>query len=577
MKTILKGTKKHIILLILLSISISYLSLQIALYIKYAIDGILYENAEIPQYLLNAMHSEKIKGLMLIATIMLLINVILFLMKYIRDKVTTKFVLKIKTDFKLILYEHILKLEYQDYYSYEQTEMMQRVNDDAEVYAGFFKKFFNLILDIFTLSYFILTKGINLSLPITVYIVITIFVMIAFILWYHKRLNQSLENLIIKKKSLLGTTINNISHFKLIRVFNKQKEEIEKYEKLNEECKEQDIKLIKLILFYEIINDHITYLKTPIIYLLGGISIMKGNMTFGSLEALIMFAGKLMDCFLILGANLETIDTFYVVNKKINNLMKLKEEENKYYHYELDGDIIFHNVSINIDDTLILENLNFNIKKGEKVAIVGENGSGKSILAKTIMGFYPIEGDIYFNYHNIKQLNKENIREYIDYISGDSEMFSGTVKENLEIDKIYEETTLKQVLKDSEILKDIQKFENKLETFIGEKGVKLSGGQKQRILIARALLRNKPIMIFDNVFNKLDSETREKILKNLKNRYSDKTIIFITHDENIEQNVDKIINLKNQSSYVIFAIDQTLSKTVPTISLQNTKKGEYRK
>ena len=468
---------------------------------------------------------------------MLIINLSLFIMKYIRDKVTTKLALKIKTDLKLMLYEHILKLEYQEYYSYDQTEMLQRVNDDAEVYAEFFNKFFNLILDIFSLSYFIITKGMNLSLPITVYIIITILIMIGFIMWYHKRLNKSLENLIIKKKMLLGATINNIIHFKLIRVFNKQKEEIEKYKKLNEECKEQDVKLIKLILFYEIINDHITYLRTPIIYLLGGISIMKGNLTFGSLAALIMFSGNLLDCFLILGANLETIDNFYVVNKKIKNLMNLKEEENKSYHYELDGDIVFHNVSISIDKIKILENLNFNIKKGEKVAIIGENGSGKSILAKTMMGFYPIEGNIYFNYHNSKQLNKQNIREYIDYVSGDSEMFSGTVR-------------LNQVLKDSEILKDIQKLENQLDTFIGEKGVKLSGGQKQRILIARALLRDKPIIIFDNVFNKLDSETREKILKNLNKKYSEKTIIFITHDENMNEHIDKIINLKNQSSYI---------------------------
>lgn len=549
MKTILKGTKKHIILLILLSISISYLSLQIALYIKYAIDGILYENTEIPTYLLHTIQNDKIKNLMLIAIIMLIINLSLFIMKYIRDKVTTKLALKIKTDLKLMLYEHILKLEYQEYYSYDQTEMLQRVNDDAEVYAEFFNKFFNLILDIFSLSYFIITKGMNLSLPITVYIIITILIMIGFIMWYHKRLNKSLENLIIKKKMLLGATINNIIHFKLIRVFNKQKEEIEKYKKLNEECKEQDVKLIKLILFYEIINDHITYIRTPIIYLLGGISIMKGNLTFGSLAALIMFSGKLLDCFLILGANLETIDNFYVVNKKIKNLMNLKEEENKSYHYELEGDIVFHNVSISIDKIKILENLNFNIKKGEKVAIIGENGSGKSILAKTIMGFYPIEGNIYFNYHNSKQLNKQNIREYIDYVSGDSEMFLGTVKQNLELDKSYEEDRLNQVLKDSEILKDIQKLENQLDTFIGEKGVKLSGGQKQRVLIARALLRDKPIMIFDNVFNKLDSETREKILKNLNKKYSEKTIIFITHDENMDEYIDKIINLKNQSSY----------------------------
>lgn len=550
MKNIFSGIKKYIILLIFLSIIISYLSLQVAMYIKYAIDGILSENQEIPEYLLECIQYGKIKGLMLIAIIILIINLILFLTKYIRNRLTTKFTLKIKSNLKSMLYNHVLKLEYQSYYSYDKTEMTQRVNDDAEDYAEFFNKFFNLILDIFSLSYFIITKGMALSLSITIYILITMVVMIGFAIWYYKKLNQSLEDLITKKRRLLGTTINNISNFKLIRVFNKQKEEIKKYNYLNEECKNQDIKFIKLILFYEIINDHITYLREPIIYLLGGLAIMNGSMTLGSLTALIMFSGKLLDCLLVIGANIETIDTFYVVTKKINNLMKLEEEKNNYHNYNLDGDILFHNVSVIADGKIILEHVNFDIKKGEKVIIIGENGSGKSVLAKAMMGFYETQGNIYFNYHNSKQLNKQNIREYVDYISGDSEMFSGTIKENLELDKTYEESKIEQAVKNSEILKDIQKFENKFETSIGEKGIKLSGGQKQRILIARALLRNKPIMIFDNVFNKLDNETREKILKKLQKRYRDKTMIFITHDEMMEQNVDKVINLKNQSSYV---------------------------
>lgn len=521
------------------------------MYIKYAIDGVLFENKEIPQYILNSIQNGKMNGLLLITFTILIINLLLFILGYIRNRITTKFTLKIKSNLKTILYKHVLKLKYQSYYSYDKTEMMQRVNDDAESYATFFNKFFNLILDILSLSYFIITKGMSLSIPITIYVLITIIVMILFTIWYYRKLNKSLENLITKKKELLGTTINNINNFKLVRIFNKQKEEIEKYNKLNEEYKKQDINFIKLILFYEIINDHITYLRQPIIYLIGGLSVIKGTMTLGSLAALIMFSGKLLNCLLVIGANLEAIDTFFVVSKKINNLMQLQEEENTYYKYNLDGDILFHNVCVIANEITILENLNFNIKKGEKVAIIGENGSGKSILAKAMMGFYKTKGNIYFNYHNSKQLNEQNIREYVDYISGDSDMFSGTIKENLELYKKYEETEIVQAVKDSAIFKDIQNFENQFETSIGEKGVKLSGGQKQRILIARALLRNKPIMIFDNVFNKLDNETREKILKNLNKKYNDKTIIFITHDEIMKNNVDRIINLKDKTSFII--------------------------
>lgn len=547
LKTVFVGIKKYIVLLILLSIIISYLSLEIAMHIKYAIDGILFENQEIPYYILNSIQDGKQKGIILIAIILLTINLVLFLANYIRGIVISKFSLKIQTNLKSILYQHVLKLEHKSYHSYNKTEMIQRVNDDAKDYATFFNEFFNLILDIISLSYFIITKGTNLNLYITIYILITMIVMVLFAIWYYKKLNKSLESLITKKRNLLEATINNISNFKLIRVFNKQKEEIEKYNKLNEECKSQDIKFIKLVLFYEIINDHITYLRKPIIYLIGGISIIKGTMTLGSLTALILFSEKLLDCLLVIGANMEKIDTFCVVNKKINSLMKLKEEENKFPNYNLNGDILFHNVSIVIDEVSILENMYFDIKKGEKVAIIGENGSGKSILAKAMMGFYETKGNIYFNYHNSKQLNKENIREFVDYISGDAEMFLGTILENLQLDKTYEESKILQATKDSEILKDIYKFENQFETPIGEKGVKLSGGQKQRILIARALLRNKPIMIFDNVFNKLDNQTRERILKNLQKRYNDKTMIFITHDEIMKQNVDKIIYLRKEN------------------------------
>lgn len=545
-KKVLKGIKKYITLLIILSISISYFSIQIAIYVKYAIDGIIFQNQEIPKYLLEVIKDEKIKGLILIALIITLLNLIVFLINYIRNMVTTKFTLKIKTNLKLLLHEHILKLEYQSYQTYDKAEMIQRVNDDSEVYSNFFNKFFNLVLDLLTLSYFIIKKGIVLNIPITIYIILTSFIMLIFTVWYYKRLNKSLESLISKKKELLKTTINNINNYKLIRVFNKQRDEIEKYNKLNEQSKNEDVKLIKLILFYEIINDHITYIKTPIIYLIGGLAIMNGEMTFGSLEALTIFAERIFDGLLQIGANLETIDTFHVVTKKINDLMKLKEEENKYYSYKLDGDIIFHKVSILVGKVKLIENLNLNIKKGEKVAIVGENGSGKSLLAKAMLGFYQIEGNIYFNYHNSRQLNKENIREYVDYVSGDAEMFSGTIKENLQLDKSYKRAKLMQVSKEAEILEDIENFDTKFDTCIGEKGVKLSGGQKQRILIARALLRNKPIIIFDNVFNKLDNQTREIILKNIQEKYIDKTIIFITHDKNIFQKVDKIIDLEEQ-------------------------------
>lgn len=152
-------------------------------------------------------------------------------------------------------------------------------------------------------------------------------------------------------------------------------------------------------------------------------------------------------------------------------------------------------------------------------------------------------GNIYFNYHNSKQLDNSNIRKYVDYISGEADLFTGTLLENIQLGEKYAKKDITKVVKQAEIQEDIQSFEDGYQTIVGEKGVKLSGGQKQRILLARALLRNKPIMIFDNSFNKLDNKTANQILQNLKENYPQTTMIFITHKHKIENFTKRSIKL----------------------------------
>lgn len=268
----------------------------------------------------------------------------------------------------------------------------------------------------------------------------------------------------------------------------------------------------------------------------------------GSLTALSNLAEKIFDCIYAFGENLEVIDDFYVVSKKINKLLKLKEENKENYLYDLNGEIIFSNVTVYIDNKPLLENLNFTIKQGENIAIIGENGSGKSILAKTILGFYDYTGNIYINNHNIKRLNKEDIRRYIELISGESYMFSGSILENIELDNKKEKDDIEKIVKDCEIKSDIEKFENKYNTLIGEKGTKLSGGQKQRLCMARGLINDKPVIILDEALNKLDNETRKNIVINLKDKYKHKTIIFISNNLEIINYVDNIIYINNKTT-----------------------------
>ena len=233
-------------------------------------------------------------------------------------------------------------------------------------------------------------------------------------------------------------------------------------------------------------------------------------------------------------------------------MLKLEEENKNREEYNLNGDVIFSNVSLFAEDKLMLKDLNFLIKKGEKIAIIGDNGSGKSLLSKAILGFNDYSGNIYINNHNINRLNKENIREYIDLVQGDSYLFKGTILENVLLDnkEKIEQKVINKVFKDSELYDDIQRFEEKENTLVGEKGTKLSGGQKQRVAIARSLIKNKPIIVFDEAINKIDNNTKEKILVNLVQKYNDKTMIFITHNLNIIEYVDRIIYIDNNTTII---------------------------
>ena len=169
----------------------------------------------------------------------------------------------------------MLKLEYKSYNIYDKAEIMQRINEDADVYSKFFNNQFNVILDIIFLSIFIIRESAILNVEISIYIFFTIIIMILFSTWYFIRLNKYIDNMIIKRKQLLKVTMRNISNFKFVRMFNKQKEEKDNYKALNKSYSDEEIKFIKLVLFYDIILEHLAYLRSPIIYMLGGIAIIK--------------------------------------------------------------------------------------------------------------------------------------------------------------------------------------------------------------------------------------------------------------------------------------------------------------
>ncbi len=221
----------------------------------------------------------------------------------------------------------------------------------------------------------------------------------------------------------------------------------------------------------------------------------------------------------------------------------IKQEANAEKKLDFKSNIKFENVSFKYENEKIIDNINFEIKKGQTIALVGQSGSGKSTIANLIPRFYDVsEGKISIDGINIKKINKNNLRGLIGLVSQDSILFNDTIINNIKLSK--SETELDDIINSATIANAddfIKKFEKKYKTNVGDGGGKLSGGQKQRISIARAVFRNPPIMILDEATSSLDSESEKLVQQALEKLMKNRTSLVIAHRLSTIQKADLIL------------------------------------
>ena len=221
----------------------------------------------------------------------------------------------------------------------------------------------------------------------------------------------------------------------------------------------------------------------------------------------------------------------------------IKQEANAEKKLDFKSNIKFENVSFKYENEKIIDNINFEIKKGQTIALVGQSGSGKSTIANLIPRFYDVsEGKISIDGINIKKINKNNLRGLIGLVSQDSILFNDTIINNIKLSK--SESELDDIINSATIANAddfIKKFEKKYETNVGDGGGKLSGGQKQRISIARAVFRNPPIMILDEATSSLDSESEKLVQQALEKLMKNRTSLVIAHRLSTIQKADLIL------------------------------------
>ncbi|NEW60281.1 ATP-binding cassette domain-containing protein, partial [Sulfurovum sp. bin170] len=235
---------------------------------------------------------------------------------------------------------------------------------------------------------------------------------------------------------------------------------------------------------------------------------------------------------------------------RLNEILKLDSEPK--YEMKVDpfkdrksASIRLKDVSFSYDgSTEVLKNISLEIKEGEKVAIIGETGSGKSTLAQILIGLYPIDsGEIFYNGIEIKEIGYMSVRENVGFVIQSPLMFNNSLRFNLTLGRKYSDEKIYEALKIAQLYEFVSGLDKKLDTIVGKNGTKLSGGQKQRLSIARVLLDNPKVIIFDESTSSLDNETEDRLLEALNSFVEGKTIITIAHRKNSIEKADRIIDL----------------------------------
>ncbi len=288
-----------------------------------------------------------------------------------------------------------------------------------------------------------------------------------------------------------------------------------------------------------------------VIYI-GGKQYINGEIaSIGIIAEFILYVNMLTWPVAIVGWLTSIIQRAEASQKRINEFLSIVPDIKNEVKEEtpITGKIVFKNVSFTYDDTNItaLKNTSFTINEGETVAIIGKTGSGKSTILNLITRLYDASsGEITIGDAPIKKLNLNNLRNAIGTVPQDAFLFSDTIKNNIKFGK--ENATDDEIItvaKKAVVHKNITGFSNGYDTVLGERGITLSGGQKQRVSIARALLKDPTIYLFDDCLSAVDTETEEEILNNLKKASQNKTTLIVSHRVSAAKNADKIIVLED--------------------------------
>lgn len=321
---------------------------------------------------------------------------------------------------------------------------------------------------------------------------------------------------------------------------------------LAEESKRKSLSLARVQSLFGPLMIALIGISNLVVIYFGGVMYINGTIpNIGTIAEFILYVNMLTWPVASLGWVSSMVQEAEASQKRLNEFLKIEPEikNNNPNSSDIQGSIAFENVSFTYDDTNIeaLKDVTFTVKKGETLAILGKTGSGKSTILSLISRLYDVtDGRITIDGNEITTLNLNDLRNNIGIVPQDAFLFSDTIKNNIKFGN--QNATDEEVIeaaKSAVVHDNIAAFNKQYDTVLGERGITLSGGQKQRVSIARAIIKNPAILLFDDCLSAVDTETEETILNNLFEICKDKTTIIVSHRVSSAKNADKIIILED--------------------------------
>ncbi len=457
----------------------------------------------------------------------------------------------IEFDLKNEVFQHYERLS-QSFYKQNRTgDLMNRISEDVGKVRMYVGPAVMYTINTFIRFAIVILYMYNVSPKLTLYTLLPLPLLSYCIFKLSSEIN--------KRSTIYQENLSNLSSFsqeifsgiRVIKAYALEGQNKKVFNNLSQESREKNMRLAVVNALFGPLMILLIGLSNLVVIYFGGMMYIEGTIpNIGTIAEFILYVNMLTWPVASIGWVSSLVQEAEASQKRINEFLKIEPEiQNKNpNHAILKGTIEFKNVSFSYEDTNIqaLNNISFKVEKGETLAILGKTGSGKSTILSLICRLYDVEnGSVTMDGIKLAELNLYDLRNSIGIVPQDAFLFSDSIKNNIKFGK--EEATDEEVVeaaKKAVVHNNIINFKNQYETILGERGITLSGGQKQRVSIARAIIKDPEILLFDDCLSAVDTETEEQILNNLFEICKNKTTIIVSHRVSSAKNADKIIILE---------------------------------